>query len=69
MSGNFICIIFDEIGYKDFFLEKAEECTKEILDDYFLWDMEKKNKELAVLVLLEVIPLLIWNEKFFRVCQ
>lgn len=66
MSGNSVCIMFDKIEYRDLFLEKAEEITKEALDNFFCWDMEKSHQEVAVWVLLEDVPLFLWNGKFFR---
>lgn len=57
LGGNSICLIFNSVENRDFFLGNAESIAGDFFEDFYCWDKNKIEHEVAISVLIDDVPL------------
>ncbi|XVF77615.1 hypothetical protein PTKIN_Ptkin14bG0060200 [Pterospermum kingtungense] len=66
MGGVSVDFIFESCENLNMFLDKAEVFSESILEDYKAWDDSLAEREIITWIILEEVPLQLWNVKIFK---
>ncbi|XVF82531.1 hypothetical protein PTKIN_Ptkin16aG0057100 [Pterospermum kingtungense] len=66
MGGVTVCATFSSKEERDGFVDKEQLCAEDYLDSCKIWNNSVAERDLAVWVNMEEVPLQLWNEQFFK---
>ncbi|XVF85982.1 hypothetical protein PTKIN_Ptkin17bG0160800 [Pterospermum kingtungense] len=66
MGGASCCLIFESSNDMNSFLDRDQVVAIPFLDEFHVWDRSLVQRKVDVWVILDEVPLQLWNEYFFK---